>query len=91
MTQRTAKRLVEALYWIHNNAHHEVGTEYHPTKCDDEGRALKTHMFFRNHHDTSRVPVAMLPELFKLIRPNKRAFDTRMYALTRKGRLMVTR
>lgn len=80
MAQRTVKRAVEALYWLHNNAHHEAGWE--------EGGK---HFFYRNYHDKLRVPAALMPEVSKYVRPNKRAFDTRMFALTRAGRLLVTR
>lgn len=84
MKQRTAKSVVEALDWIHNNAHPEVGTDYHPVRGDE-----MTHVYFKNYFEKMRIPIDMYPEVSKLIRPNKRAFDTRMFALTRKGRSML--
>lgn len=91
MKQITVKRAVEALYWLHNNAHFEAGAEFHPTKVDDKGRPLATHMFYRNNFEKLRVPAALMTEVSKYIRPNTRPFDTRMFALTRAGKMLVTR
>lgn len=85
MKQITIKRAVEALYWIHNNAHHEVGTDYHPVT----GEA--THIYYRNYHEKMRVPMALTAEVGKFIRPNKRKFDTRMFALTQAGKMRVVK
>lgn len=81
MKQKTVKTAIEAWHWINNNAHQEVGTEYHATKLDGEGLPLRTHMFFKNYFETMRVPEALCSEVFSMIAPNKRAFDTRMFAL----------
>lgn len=86
MTQITVSTAVEAFKWIDQNAHHIVGTEWHPTKRDEKGRQVRTHIFLKNYHDTLRIPERVVSEVFAGIRPNKRAFDTRMYALTRKTR-----
>lgn len=88
MKQITAKRAIEALYWLHNNAHHEVGCEW-PRDKPNAPVGEHTHIFYRNHLEKLRVPIALMPEVSKHIRPNKRKFDTRMYALTRSGREMV--
>lgn len=89
MKQITVKRAIEALNWIHNNAHEEVGTVYHPHKMDENGFPLKTHMYFRNHFETMRVPQELCAEVFSMIRPNRRKFDTRMFALRRAARLRI--
>ena len=86
MKQFTVKRAVEAWKWIHNNAHHEAGYEYHPITTE------LTHVFFRNHHEKMRVPAQLYrDEVSKGVTPNKRAFDTRMFALTRAAKMQVTR
>ncbi len=91
MKQITVKRVVEALYWIHNNEHHIVGTEFHPTKKDENGRDVTTHVYFQNHFEKLRVPQSLVAEVFSFIRPNRRKFDTRMYALTRAAKIQVSR
>lgn len=85
MKQRTAKRAVEAWHWLHNNPHHIVGTEFN----DDSEQSTKA-VFFQNHHDKLRVPAALLPEVMAGIKPNTRAFDTRMYMLRPAARRAVT-
>lgn len=89
MTQITVGRAVEAWNWIYNNSHEEVGTVYHPRKCDGEGRPLRTHVYFKNYHDTMRVPDALLDEVMAGLRPNTRKFDTRMYALKPNARRAI--
>ena len=81
MTQRTAKRAVEALYWLHNNEHHEVGTDWN-------GDYL-THVWFRNHFDKLRVPADLAAEMWKHVKLNTRKFDTRMYALKPSGKRLI--
>lgn len=89
--QRTVKRAVEALYWLHHNEHHIVMTEW-PKSMPLHKQTMenKSHISFANYHERIRVPTALCAEVFKHICPNKRKFDTRMYALTRKGREMVS-
>lgn len=83
MKQRTVKRGVEALYWINNNSHHEVGLEFNKDN-------VETHQYFKNYHEKIRVPIGLMrEEVSPYIRPNKRKFDTRMFALTAKGKNMV--
>jgi hypothetical protein len=82
--QQTAKRAVEAWHWLHNNAHHHVGTDFRP---DGTTRAV----WFKNHHEMMRVPETLLDEVFAGLTPNKRAFDTRMYALTSAAKRKVTK
>jgi len=86
VTQITVKRAVEAWNWIHNNAHEEVGTEYHARKCDSDGAPLRTHVYFKNYHDIMRVPESLVDEVMTGVRTNRRKFDTRMFALTAKAR-----
>lgn len=86
MKQRTVKRAVEALNWLHNNPHHIAGKDFHPTKRDENGRKVVTHFYYQNYHERMRVPVALAAEVAKYIRPNTRKFDTRMFALTAAGK-----
>lgn len=89
MKQITVKRAVEALHWLHNNEHHIVGTEN--SKIGADGKLTFSHVYYQNYHEKLRVPYALCQEVGKYIRPNKRKFDTRMYALTPKGRQLVER
>lgn len=86
MAQITAQRAVEAWHWIANNPHEEVGTEYHDTKVDGQGHPVRTHIYMRNYHDKLRIPEALIAEVFAGIMPNRRKFDTRMYALRKSAR-----
>lgn len=86
MKQRTVKRAVEALYWLHNNEHHIAGVE-NADRVD--GKMVFSHAYYQNYHEKLRVPYALCEEVHKYIRPNKRKFDTRMYALTKAGRQLV--
>lgn len=88
MRQFTAKRLVEALYWLDNNAHHEAGVEF---KNDRDPFDKWTHSYFRNYHEKLRVPRHLDAEVRKYIRPNRRKFDTRMFAVTTAGKRMISR
>lgn len=88
--QYTVKRAVEAWNWIHNNEHHIVGTDYSKTRLDDDGHPLRIAMYFQNYHEKMRVPERLCSEVFAQIRPNKRKFDSRMFALRPKARDAVT-
>ncbi len=90
MKQRTVKRAIEAWNWIHNNDHHIVGTEWHPTKIGKDGLPARSHLYLQNYHERLRVPEALVDEVWNQIEPNKRKFDSRMYALKRKAKSMVT-
>ena len=89
MKQITVKRAVDALSWVDTNPHHIVGTEFHETKRDEDGREIPTHLYLQNYHEKLRVPVDLWRQVAKHIRPNKRPFDTRMYAVTRAGKALV--
>lgn len=91
MKQLTVKRAVEAWYWIANNEHFEVGTEYSKNRKDDEGRPAVVAIFFRNHHEKMRVPDSLRREVFAGIKPNRRAFDTRMFSLTKAAKLRIAK
>ena len=91
MKQITVKRTVEALHWIHNSAHHVVGTEWSSkTPLGEQTMENFSHVFYANYHEKIRVPAALYAEVSKYIRPNTRKFDTRMFALTAAGRVLVT-
>lgn len=85
MTQITPNNLMRALLWIHTNPHFEVGTEY----SKDGMRA--THTFYRNHFDKLRVKIAAdwSSDFHRLIRPNPRPHDDRMFSLTRQGKIWL--
>lgn len=82
MTQTTPKSLEQALLWIIENPHFEVGTEWL------NGRS--THGFFRNHFDKLRVPnrarCEWAGQFYRYVMPNPRRHDDRMYAVTPAGK-----
>ena len=79
MAQRTAKTIVEVLTWLHENDHHEVGVE----------QPKETHAYYKNYHDILRVPIPLIVQCQPYFRPNRRKFDTRMFALTAAGRRLI--
>ncbi len=89
MKQRTVKCAVEAWHWIANNPHNEVGLEF---RTDAAGRECEDiiAIFFRNYHEKLRVPEKLRKEVMAGLMPNRRKFDTRMYALRKHARLAVS-
>lgn len=90
MKQITPKRLVEALYWLHNNPHHHVGIEW-PRSMPASEQTMEnwSHHFYANYHEKLRIPAILCEDLYKYVVPNKRKFDTRMFALTRAGKALI--
>ncbi len=86
MAQFTARDLHDALDWIHTNEHHESGLEY----TEDGLRCVA--VWYRNHFDKMRIRIdsEFSNRFHKLIGPNRRPFDTRMYALTTQGKRVLT-
>lgn len=89
MGQVTAKTIEQALAWIDSNGHHECGLHWakgrsRETGCYELGD--ETHFYYRGWGDKLLIPLALKREMNGLLKPNTRPFDTRMYALTAKGR-----
>lgn len=88
LKQKTMKTVEDVLLWIHTNEHHIVGGEY---KDGAPFEAGPTHHYYQNHFEKMRVPAKLFEELKHLLQPNKRAFDTRMFALTKEGKRRLYR
>lgn len=81
MKQTTAKTVEQALAWIESHAHHIVSI--YPLTCkpgEEKGIELI------GNQEKLRVPDKLRLAVWRKLRPNPRAFDTRMYALTKHGR-----
>lgn len=87
MKQITVKTVEQALAWIDTNAHHKAEIEGHEFGV----KPGYTHQTLSNYHERMRIPVAIHQQMIDLIEPNKREFDSRMFALTRKGRIRLNR
>jgi hypothetical protein len=83
MKQVTAKGPIQVLEWIDTQPHHFVGCEF-----DKSIPCLYkvTHTVLKNYHEKLRVPIGIWESLWEQIELNRRPFDSRMHALTRKGR-----
>lgn len=88
MKQITAKTIEQALAWIATQPHYEVGCHYKRGQWRNGEQIADdapTHVYYRNFHEKLVVPVT-LEMFFKYIKPNTRAFDTRMFMLTPAGK-----
>lgn len=90
MKQTTVKRVIEALHWIHNNEHNSVYLEW-PRNMAERDKTVQnaSHITLANHHERLRIPDSLRADVWRYIAPNKRPFDTRMYAVTRRGLKLV--
>lgn len=94
MTQTTVKSVNEALAWIHGNEHHDVGWEWANGRSKETGLfelGEETHLVMKSRQHKLRIPKNLARMVWKYIEPNRRPFDTRMYALTKTGKRRLYR
>lgn len=88
MAQVTAKSVGQALAWLATHPHHEVGIHWAKGRPKEYGG--ETHIRYHGPEGTLFVPIAFRRDMGRYTRPNRRAFDTRMFAVTRAGQRLIS-
>lgn len=95
MSQFTVSRpeqIIDGLRWLAENDHHEVGTHWGRGRSKATGMfeyGEETHIFYKGHGHTLFVTMAMRSRFTRLVEPNTRQFDTRMFRPTKWGRHLL--